>query len=442
MLMVFINMLESVDHDRTKKGNGMNKRSIAISLQQHSYHAAKAFLQSGTLERYYTTVYNDGNLLYAVLERLLPSDLAKRTKKRSLEGLDPYVKKYCGFWGLLFLASGRVPILKNKVIQIRKIMNKRFAVKVAKDCIKRGAKLLLMYDTLAYDCFRIIKKKKSKAICVLDMSSTCSATIRRIIEEELNKNYSFDDSMKDKAERYSVDAVEMHLKEIQLADYFLSPSGFVSSSLIDVGVDECKIKYLPHGVDVNQFNPTKKDVASNRKLRFLFVGRVEAAKGIYYLVNAFNDERVKSTEVELQIVGSMITSEENLKPFDSNISYLGLKRRDEMPEVYANADVFILSSLWEGSSLSMLEAMASGLPVIASKYSCAPEVVDEFEEGFVVEPRNIDEMVEKILWFDSHRELIPQMSEKARKKIVENYTWEHYYNNLNKICDEILQVED
>ena len=46
----------------------------------------------------------------------------------------------------------------------------------------------------------------------------------------------------------------------------------------------------------------------------------------------------------------------------------------------------------KGSSLSMLEALAAGLPVIASKYSCAPEVVKEYEEGFVVEPRNVEQM--------------------------------------------------
>ena len=127
---------------------------------------------------------------------------------------------------------------------------------------------------------------------------------------------------------------------------------------------------------------------------------------------------------------------EKLEAYTSNARFLGLKRRDEMPEYYKEADVFILSSLWEGSSLSMLEALAAGLPVIASKYSCAPEVVTDFKEGFVIEPRDIDQMKDRIKWFYENSEKIPQMSISARE-IAEKYTWDQYGENISEIIKGI-----
>ena len=110
-----------------------------------------------------------------------------------------------------------------------------------------------------------------------------------------------------------------------------------------------------------------------------------------------------------------------------------------MPLIYKQADVFILSSLWEGSSLSLLEAMASGMPVIASKYSCAPEVVEEGVEGFVIEPRDIESMKSNIKWFISHRDSISEMGMLARKK-AEAYSWANYEIKIKKVINEIKQL--
>lgn len=416
----------------------MDKRSIAVSLQQHSYRAAQSYIEAGTLDRYYTTVYNDNKFIYRILKIILPKGQAIRVTNRRWSGLDGYVKKYSEIRGLMFIGAGKVPFLRQNALKIRTSMNRSFGKKVAKDCKKRNTALLLMYDTLAYDCFSELEKQKASTVKVLDMASTCVATIRRIIDEEIGKGYSFTDSMVEKAKKYTDEKVEQYIAEIRLADYYLSPSDFVTKSLIDIGIESKRIKYLPHGVDVKQFQPKVKTLSMDEPLRFLFVGRVEAAKGIYYLAEAFRDERVSKLNVELLIVGAMETNAENFREYPDNIRILGLKRRDEMPEIYDGADIFILSSLWEGSSLSLLEAMASGMPVIASKYSCAPEVVEEYKTGFVIEPKNIDKIVEKILWFYSNRDKISEMACNARRRIEELYTWEQYYENLNKVSDEII----
>ena len=171
-----------------------------------------------------------------------------------------------------------------------------------------------------------------------------------------------------------------------------------------------------------------------KKIKFLFVGRVEAAKGIYYILEAFR--QLQNLNIELIVVGDVLNQREELEAYTSNARFLGLKRRDEMPEYYKEADVFILSSLWEGSSLSMLEALATGLPVIASKYSCAPEVVTEYEEGFVIEPRDIEQLKDRIRWFYNNADKIPEMSVAARKT-AENYTWIQYGEKISKIVNSL-----
>ena len=422
-----------------KKQSSKYYVAVATPLQQHSYRIAKAFVVSKMLDRYYTTVYNNKSLVYKILAIILPPDLAQKTIQKCYRPIDPYVKKYCELTGLLFLASGRVGFLKKRRWDISCKLNMRFGKKVARNCMKRNTDMLIMFDTLAESSFSVLKSKKVKTLCVLDMSSACVCTITQIISNEIDKGYSFTDSMIFKAKNYTMDKVENYQREIWLADYFLSPSEFVSNSLINIGVNANKIKYLPHGVDVSIFIPHTWGNMHERTLHFLFVGRVEAAKGIYYLAEAFKDERVRKRDVDLVVVGTLLTSINNFDFYLEKINLVGIKRSNEMPEVYSSADVFILSSLWEGSSLSMLEAMASGLPVIASMYSCAPEVVTDGEDGFVVEPRDVEELVKKIIWFDEHRNSIPIMSKNARQKIIENYTWEHYYSNLNTVAKEIFK---
>ncbi len=410
------------------------KVSIAVPFQQHSFRAARGFIESEMMNLYCTSVYNDNKGIYKVLARILPKDLVLRMQGRNDMQITPYVQKFAEFYGLLYLGACRIPRLRKYTPFIRKILFRKFGTSAARACIKNGTEVVVAYDTQAYDLFQELIRKDSHIIKVLDMASTSALKIREIVDAEMAKGYPFSESLERHNLAYSNKKCIVYRQEIELADYLLVPSGFVKDSLRDLGIPKNRIIYLPHGVDIEMFTPSYKEYIPGKTLKFLFVGRVEAAKGIYYILEAF--KQLQDLNIELIVVGDIMNQREKLEAYTSNVRFLGLKRRDEMPEYYKEADVFILSSLWEGSSLSMLEALAAGLPVIASKYSCAPEIIKEYVDGFVIEPRNVEQIKEKIRWYCKHAEEIPEMSRNARKT-AEKYTWIKYGENISKIVAQM-----
>lgn len=416
----------SKECNKTEKKNV----SIAVPFQQHSFRAARGLINNNMLHSYYTSVYNDNRGIYRILRYVLPQGLVIRMQGRNDEIISPYVHKYAEFFGLLYLAACRIPKLRKLTPSIRKALFANFGKKSAKACIKSGTDVVVAYDTQAYDLFKELVDCRSNIIKVLDMASTSALKIRQIVDEEMAKGYPFSESLERHHRAYSEEKCIAYKQEMKLADYFLVPSGFVKDSLCEQGIPDEKIIYLSHGVDIDMFTPTYKKYIPGKKIKFLFVGRVEAAKGIYYILEAFKG--LQDLNAELIVVGDVMNQRKQLESYTPNVRFLGLKRRDEMPELYKEADVFILSSLWEGSSLSMLEALATGLPVIASKYSCAPEVVTDYNEGFVVEPKDIDQLKDKIRWFCDNSNKIPEMSEKARQT-AERFTWTQYGENISSI---------
>ncbi len=417
----------------------MNKRKvcIVIPMQQHSFQTAIGLIKHNKLDRYYTTVYYKKNSkLLNVFIKILPHNLSEGLKGRRNELIDDYAVSNHLLMGMLIQYIGRYPIFSGVSKYIRYKLFRYFADSVSNDIKKREVNIVWTFDSWSIEFYKSLEKKHIPVVKILDMASTSVLVIQRIIKEEQKKNLPFNQSYDDKMEIYGDDQVELYKQEFDYADYFLSPSDWVKRSLIESGISESRILYLPHGVDVKKFTPKPDSYKPNQKLIFLFVGRVEAAKGIAYLFEAFKE--LNEEDIELQVVGNTYTWEDEAKSYSPNIKIMGVRGCEDMPFMYANADVFILSSLWEGSALSMLEAMSSGLPVIASSHSCAPDVITEGVEGFVYDPYDVNALKSHIKWYTMNKDKIPQMGRNARKK-AEKYTWENYYNNVNDIIDTICK---
>lgn len=420
--------------------NKSDKVSIVIPMQQHSYQTAIGLSRANKLDRYYTTIYyNSKKFVYRFLEFVLPKDLLRRMHDRCVGEINQYVSTYAQLIALFSLFASRCKLLKKHEMLIRKVMFSLYASKVAKDIKKRGTKYVWSFDSWSLDFYKALEKQDVKVVKILDMASTAVPTIHRIIHEEYNKNKPFSNSYLRTMIMYSDEMCKTYEEEFRYADYFLSPSVWVDKSLLAAGVPSERIISLPHGVNVERFTPKDDNYNLGHTVRFLFVGRCEGAKGIYYLLEAFR--QLQEYDIELLMVGDTFTWENDIVNYTNNVRTLGLKRNDEMPEVYKNADVFILSSLWEGSALSMMEAMASGMPVIASSHSCAPDMVVDGVEGFVYDPYSINELKECITWYVNNREKIISMGKAARRK-TEQYTWEQYYKNCETVLNKIISLEN
>ena len=412
---------------------------IAHPLQQHSYRTAQALRNDGLLHSYLTTVYyQNDSLIYKILEKVLGKDNIKRMKGRHNDVFDDYVKKYYEFLGLVYLFVIRHD--KKKILEplLYGFLTRRFGKQVGKYCREENVKAIIMYDTTAYMCFAKLKKIRLDVVKILDMSSAAAPYIRSIIVNEMGNNNTFKKSLRVKLKSYSKTKCKHYLNEIENSDYFLVASSFVEKSLHACGVKKDKIIYVPYGVDINMFSLKEyKQKIQRNKMKFLFVGRVEAAKGIYYLFEAF--QQLRNLNIELVVVGSIECNEEQIINYKNNIKFEGTKTKKEMAKVYQSADVYIIPSLFEGFSLTLFEAMASGLPVIASKNSGAEGMISDYEQGFVIEACSIEAIKDKVLWFYNNQDRVESMGRNARL-LAERYTWESYQKKIVSEVNKVIRM--
>lgn len=161
-------------------------------------------------------------------------------------------------------------------------------------------------------------------------------------------------------------------------------------------VNNIEVYVQSMGCDLDTFGPENRRnnyFQQNGKKIVLFVGRLAEKKGVTYLIEA-----VRELDVKLVIVGKgplenqLKNQADNLK---EKVVFLGAKTHEELRSIYASADIFVAPSITakdgdkEGVPTTIIEAMASGLPVIASATSGIPEVVENNKNGFLVQEKDI-----------------------------------------------------
>lgn len=405
---------------------------VAHPMQQHSYHTAQALENAKLLDSYITTVYYDNNkLLYKVLGKFLGKNNVKRMQSKSIKTASVNVKTFCELRGLIYLLLLRVDKKKIILTQYYKYLTKVFGKKVAKYCKKSKNDMLIMYDTTAYYAFKELKESKVSCKLLLDMSSIPTKNICKIIEEEARKIGKMPDSMRLRFKTAKL--LQQNSKsEIELADDVLCGSTFPRDCIKEDYPDKrCFI--IPYGVDKCQFTYKKMSEVKNRKVSFVYVGGVEMTKGSQYLLKAWDD--LNTDKAVLKMVGDCGYAKNELVS-KSNIQYIGFVLKENMPSVYHESDVYIIPSLYEGFSQSLIEAMSCGLPVIATECSGAKMVVKNGENGFIIHPADVNELKDKIQWMIENKDALPKMGEKASIS-VENLTWDNYEKG---ICETVLKI--
>ncbi|WP_412972008.1 glycosyltransferase [Glaciecola sp. MF2-115] len=202
-----------------------------------------------------------------------------------------------------------------------------------------------------------------------------------------------------------------------------------------VGLSSEKCQLILNGVDTNQYKPAvdkeQTNSSENKKLIFGHVGRLQAIKNQKNLIESYilaceQNEKFKA-ESKLVIVGKgplkdALEQQIISASYQDNIEMWG--ERHDMPAVYKSVDVFVMSSDAEGVPMTMLEAMASGLPVVSTKVGGIPEVTSK-EQAILVEAKSAEALSEGLLlMFDRYQaegEFGPVFSDmqKASQQLVE-----------------------
>ena len=175
---------------------------------------------------------------------------------------------------------------------------------------------------------------------------------------------------------------------------------------IKFGAPEEKSEIFVPGIDYKKFKPSRKEPY------VLFVGRIVPQKGLNYLISAAK----KLPNIKFKIVGEGSERKKLEKIASKNVEFLGFISHDSkrLYELYSKALVFCLPSIGEGLGIVLLEAMASGCAIVAT--------IPFDYSGFTVQPRNVEQLVEKIKYLFENKKIAIKMGEENRKK-VKQYSW-------------------
>lgn len=212
--------------------------------------------------------------------------------------------------------------------------------------------------------------------------------------------------------------------------------------LARMGVREEKIAVIPNGVDTAKYSPGYSTVKAEFKAERLFIyqGRIAPEKNVEPLLRAWKQSQMRPGS-KLLIVGDGVLKS-SLEPFygsEAGITWLGfIANENRRIELLRGADVFILPSLVEGLSLSLLEAMSCGIACLATDVGADGEVLEQ-GAGIVLNTKTVRSQLRTLLpLFQDHPELTTLLGQKARQRVLERYTLSKNITQLEELYREVL----
>ena len=224
-------------------------------------------------------------------------------------------------------------------------------------------------------------------------------------------------------------------------DYIYVPSKSTGEELIQKGINKDKIKLFPRGIDIDFFSPSKKSnilkeqYNISESIKLLYVGRVSKEKNLHILSNVFKKLCELTTDIHLIIVGE--------GPFLAEIknslqglpcTFTGYLTGKKLSNVIASCDIFIFPSTTDTFGNVVLEAQASGLPVIVTDKGGPCENIENGKTGFIVKSDNEKNLLDKLFQLLQNKQLIKDMGYNARKYMEDrsfdnafSLMWDMYY---------------
>lgn len=246
--------------------------------------------------------------------------------------------------------------------------------------------------------------------------------------------YSYDSSDKFLLRRF----INRTIEKIRLsfADLIIASSEYSKSEIVSVGINPDSVHVLSPGLDREKFSI----LASSGKLdsedskaskKILCVGNYVSRKGIIYLIEAFS--QIQRRDFSLHLVGNRKNNSSYYNQLNNAVKKLKLTEcvvfhdgsdQENIKQLYASADIFVLPSFKETFGIVFLEAMHYGLPIITTNVSAMPELIESGKNGFLVPPGDSQALANAISTLIENPDLIKKMGETGRKKVATSYYWE------------------
>lgn len=216
------------------------------------------------------------------------------------------------------------------------------------------------------------------------------------------------------------------------------------------GCSENKINVIPNGVDVSKFRPNNGGESDGL---ILWLGRFVPEKGLYYLIKAMsllanNASKIIESNVHknyrLLLVGagptkSSIEEQIHALHLESMVKIIPAVPHDRVAEYLEQASIFVLPSLKEGMPYTLLEAMASGKPVVGSDISGINDVITNEQNGLLVPPMNPEALANAILELLNDKKMRQRLGQNARQLMAEKYSWDIITSRIEETYNEAIK---
>ncbi|MCW5948149.1 MAG: glycosyltransferase family 4 protein [Pyrinomonadaceae bacterium] len=293
--------------------------------------------------------------------------------------------------------------------------------------------IFIGWQQLGYDT--VARAKELGAWTIVEHPSVAAGTWMALIDEEYER---WKHLTRGTHAIFSARQIERMQNECRRADVVNVQSSFAQQSMFDLGLSREKVTVVPLGVDHQRFSPINRHFQANERMKVLYVGRLELLKGVQYLLEAFT--QIKTPEIELHLVGPVLQEiQPILRTFaDERIFVHGHLEGPKLASVYRESDIFVFPSINDGFGMVILEAMASGLPTIATVNTAAPDIISDGVDGFIVPIRDARALRDRIERLLDDTELRSSIGLRARETIIANYTIGEYERRLSKMLATIL----
>jgi starch synthase len=258
--------------------------------------------------------------------------------------------------------------------------------------------------------------RKDGKLWICDRGSSHILTQRDLLVEEHN-------DWQVAPPKFSADRLERCVAEYEEAHAITVPSQFAVRSFVQHGIPAERVFVCPYGVNLSEFKP---GVKNDNVFRVIHVGQINVRKGIGHLLRAV-EPLVKKRRCELWLVGEIDEGARGLlERYSGTFDYKGVFPRKDLWRLYSQASVLVLASVEEGLALVQAQAMACGVPVIATTNTGAEDLFTDGVEGFIIPIRSPEAIKEKIEWMIDNKELRDKMAAASLERVKTLGGWDRY----------------
>jgi len=225
------------------------------------------------------------------------------------------------------------------------------------------------------------------------------------------------------------------------SDHIVAVSNSVGAYARELNVADSKISVIPNGINIHEIRPNDSRRNKDARVRVAFVGRLISNKGPQYLVEAAPTVLRDFPTVEFLIIGEgplLDVLRSRAKDLGVSDSFRFLPAVPNVSAFLRECDIYVRPSLTEGMPLTVLEAMASGVPTIATRVEGTTEILTHGDTGFLVDPRNAYQLAIYISKLVGDRKLRMRMGKRARGIIEKHNDWTSVAKQTSRMYESVL----